>query len=753
MEDYKKLYEQSQESHKKTIERAISWAKGEHPECFSEAQKAIEFIFPELKESESEDEKVRKSLIDYFSNFHLQTFAGLDPKKILDWLEKQGKETSWKPSKEEMDVLYGLAYITNQYDEHKEEVITRLYQDLKREFFNGSSYENMFPTNTSTEDDVRRRSTIQVLEYARSLDAYNQYGKADIDKNIAWLEKQGKETSEKEFTFKALPRLLEMIEVSDRAKAYTEKLAVALDNEGYHTDAKIVRESIKIMNGEEVPMATMDEQKPVDNIEPKFKVGDWIVWQNKCYKVNYNGCGYELIDQNGLSTSLEYGTVDKSAHLWTIQDAKDGDVLASELCDSSIINGKEFPAGEKRDFGYFEEKSADTVEPKFKVGDWITNGDYTWKIVEVKPLDYILQSQDGNIVDDTISHVDEQFHSFTIEDAKDGDTLINKNYMGESPFIFKETKPSNIKTDVPNPLTVFGYCGIGGAGFTKSSGWGDTANCIYYPATKEQREILMKSMTDAGYEWLEDIHQSKKIEQKSYGQRKECLDCQFNYVGECKGSCAMKRGEQKPNLYFKAKDWYVSKVDGKIHNIYNSVDKIEPKFHEGDIIQFNGFGHNRYTIKNVCGLSHYINTIGEKMDMSYTDANFEVIKDSDKNKLCRAWSEEDDYNVQCLVAKANCDIQKGNVGRNEELIDWLKSLRNRVKPQPDMVEALRTEYEKGRADVISEMKSSWSEEDGRAIGIIKIALKHPYDMEGKWDRKFVLDWLKSLKDRIQPQKR
>ena len=108
-------------------------------------------------------------------------------------VEEGDKETSWKPSKEEMDVLYSLAYITNKYDEHKEEVITRLYQDLKREFFNGSSYENILP---DTEDDIRRRSTIQVLEYARSLDSYNQYGKADIDKNIAWLEKQGKSTSE-----------------------------------------------------------------------------------------------------------------------------------------------------------------------------------------------------------------------------------------------------------------------------------------------------------------------------------------------------------------------------------------------------------------------------------------------------------------------------------------------------------------------------------------------------------------------------
>lgn len=31
-----------------------------------------------------------------------------------------------------------------------------------------------------------------MLDYARSLDNYNQYGKADIDKNIAWLEKQSK---------------------------------------------------------------------------------------------------------------------------------------------------------------------------------------------------------------------------------------------------------------------------------------------------------------------------------------------------------------------------------------------------------------------------------------------------------------------------------------------------------------------------------------------------------------------------------
>ena len=63
-------------------------------------------------------------------------------------------------------------------------------------------------------------------------------------------------------------------------------------------------------------------------VEPKFHEGDWIVWRNQCYNVNYTGCGYELIDQNGLSTSLIYTTIDENAHLFSLQDAKDGDVLA-----------------------------------------------------------------------------------------------------------------------------------------------------------------------------------------------------------------------------------------------------------------------------------------------------------------------------------------------------------------------------------------------------------------------------------------
>lgn len=139
---------------------------------------------------------------------------------------------------------------------------------------------------------------------------------------------------------------------------------------------------------------------------------------------------------------------------------------------------------------------------KFKVGDWITNGDYTWKIVEVKPLDYILQSQDGNIVDDTISHVDEQFHSFTIEDAKDGDVVVSKY---KQPFIY------NGNYDEYN---VGAYCGIicDGSMFIETNSvcqWADNKKIT--PATKEQRDTLERAITNAGYRWDKEKLKLEKI--------------------------------------------------------------------------------------------------------------------------------------------------------------------------------------------------------------------------------------------------
>jgi len=76
------------------------------------------------------------------------------------------------------------------------------------------------------------------------------------------------------------------------------------------------------------------EQKTTDKVEPMFNVGDWIVSktsnlvycvdsilfpQSKCYCLSYNG-----------GTVLVNFSDEQNYRLWTIQDAKDGDVLATK---------------------------------------------------------------------------------------------------------------------------------------------------------------------------------------------------------------------------------------------------------------------------------------------------------------------------------------------------------------------------------------------------------------------------------------
>lgn len=49
----------------------------------------------------------------------------------------------------------------------------------------------------------------------------------------------------------------------------------------------------------------------------------------------------------------------------------------------------------------------------------------------------------------------------------------------------------------------------------------------------------------------------------------------------------------------------------------------------------------------------------------------------------KPWSEEDDYNLQCCIAKIQYDIDNGRIGRNRELLTWLKSFKDRVQPKQE----------------------------------------------------------------------
>jgi len=86
------------------------------------------------------------------------------------------------------------------------------------------------------------------------------------------------------------------------------------------------------------------EQKPIDEVKSKLKVGDWITFcgseQFKILEVEpeQNGIlNYLLLEPSGRSAYHDKKYVDENARLWTIQDAKDGDVLVTSFEEDNMI--------------------------------------------------------------------------------------------------------------------------------------------------------------------------------------------------------------------------------------------------------------------------------------------------------------------------------------------------------------------------------------------------------------------------------
>lgn len=146
--------------------------------------------------------------------------------------------------------------------------------------------------------------------YAEGEYCHEQSFKWGFQEGVEWLEKQGEQKE-------TLCDKCKKEQPSHSCQDITALGRCALEKQGDKSQGKTTFEAITEVHNDNA-----------NKVEPKFHEGEWIVWKNKYYKVNDNGCGYELIDQNGLSTSLEYGTVDNYAHLWTIKDAKNGDMLA-----------------------------------------------------------------------------------------------------------------------------------------------------------------------------------------------------------------------------------------------------------------------------------------------------------------------------------------------------------------------------------------------------------------------------------------
>ena len=105
--------EQKAKAYDRALEIAKAWCKLDNNDLCNDD---LEKLFPELKESESEDEKIRKWIIDDIRyNMNNEPLNNSEYKKeaekAIAWLEKQGKEEYALKSSKHEDVYKFMEYI------------------------------------------------------------------------------------------------------------------------------------------------------------------------------------------------------------------------------------------------------------------------------------------------------------------------------------------------------------------------------------------------------------------------------------------------------------------------------------------------------------------------------------------------------------------------------------------------------------------------------------------------------------------
>ena len=294
--DYKKKYEESLNRARKIYnETEFDYEKG-----------MMEEIFPELQESN--DFGIRKEITDFIKRKLESPCSPTPSEKILTnwiaWLEKQGEQNTAEWHREDEQNLNAcLGYIPD-------ELLRRWIKDVIH-----AKYEKQ---GEQSSPQINERAWLYLV--------------ADV---LTWKDGIG--------------QYLDNPGVQKLAKKLCNEYQQKLYNPiPFGTDSEMVNRTITIPDG---CVATIEDnkihikregksaleainEKNVDNankVEPKFKIGDWIVEPREgepdgLWHIDRIEDGYYWSDKCGCT--IEYA--DKNFHLWTIKDAKAGDVLAND---------------------------------------------------------------------------------------------------------------------------------------------------------------------------------------------------------------------------------------------------------------------------------------------------------------------------------------------------------------------------------------------------------------------------------------
>ena len=509
----------------------------------------LESTFPELKERDGE--KIKGAIIHFISHTPTVPKGMIDKETMISWLEKQGQVKDSVISQQENKTCKKIIDVLTCEEKKIKEDLIQWFNDFPDTIWRG-------------------------------------HYKKDV---IAWLEKQGQEKHSPEpikdyqesfacwnnahdFRPKHLQRCIcydkymkgVYCYVYDNISKYwctqtTDEHDP--DGDNHICDYADYRVTIWMplpitsFYSSNTSLEKQNKKKPADNKEPKFEVGKWVVNKlgDSWHIVNFDKKKYQISNRKGNYNYFPISKQDEM-HLWSINDANDGDVLVCEskeyLLFKSFSNNdgriklycwyndqtsnfhlggvdtklrKEAficPATKEQQDTFFAkmkeagykwysdtkelieivQKPADKPEHKFKVGHWIVQENIgVYKIIEICESWYeVVDAKDKHY---SISFDKEHMcHLWSIADAKNGDVLVDEdNNIG----IYKE-----IESVYWNSYIYLGCDGkLRGFSIGGSHEQTDTR-----PATKEQRDTLEKAMADAGYTFDFEKKELKKIERK-----------------------------------------------------------------------------------------------------------------------------------------------------------------------------------------------------------------------------------------------
>lgn len=149
------------------------------------------------------------------------------------------------------------------------------------------------------------------------------------------------------------------------------------------------------------------------------------------------------------------------------------------------------------------------VESTFKVGDWVvrTNGKNFCNGNKFAQIQSIALYGEMCYLDTGKWLYPSELRLWTINDAEPGDVLVCPKYAGDvmpNIFIFKDIDINNDVLCYCSFLKIF----FATEGYIASA---DPINTDFYPANKEQYDLLFQKMKESGYKWNTDKKELKTL--------------------------------------------------------------------------------------------------------------------------------------------------------------------------------------------------------------------------------------------------